>query len=883
MLRIIESTSAEQAKSYFSKSDYYTEGQELDGTWHGKGAERLGLSGAVAPEQWERLCDNQHPDTADKLTLRTKDYRRVGYDFNFHVPKSVSLLYGLTDDERLLTAFRESVNETMSDMESEMQTRVRKAGRNEDRTTGNMVWGEYVHLTSRPVDGVPDPHLHAHCFVFNSTFDVKENAWKAGQFANVKRDGPYFEAKFHSRLARKLGDLGIEIERTRTGWEIAGISSDVTRRFSRRTREIEEEAERRGITDPAKKAELGAKTREKKQKNLSMPALREEWNSRLSAEEQDAIGQVAQRIGGEAIAENKEAARAAVALAADHCFERQSVVPERTLLAESIKRAVGQSSADSVEREYLLEGFLVGVRNGRRMATTSDVLAEEQRMLAFARQGRGSCRSMGDGAHEFKRDWLNKGQRDAVNHVLGSKDRVILVRGAAGVGKTSMMQEAVEAIQTDGKQVFTFAPSARASRGVLKEKGFENADTVARLLIDTELQQKLRGQVVWIDEAGLVGTRTMSRVFDLAEHLDARIVLSGDRRQHGSVERGAALRLLEDEAGLVPAEVKEIQRQKGQYKKAIAALSEDRTFDGFRELDALGWICESPGAERYRQLASDYVDAIHRGETAFAISPTHLEGERCTNAIRDSLKSNGRLGIEDRRFATLHKSDLTEGERADVVNYLAGDVLVFHQNAKGHRKGERLTVGPNTPPVDQAARFQVFHAGSLDIAVGDVLKITQNGKAIEGSRVHNGDLVHVVGFDKAGNILTREKKTISRDWGFLDYGYCTTSHSSQGTDVDRVFISQSADSFPASSREQFYVSVSRGRRQATIYTDSKAELLDAVSRSDERLSATELMTHRLIERGAVHHRNVPNARDSMPDHRAQRNQAKEREDAVHEQ
>src|SRR6202008_3966260 len=99
---------------------------------------------------------------------------------------SVSLLYATMKDERLLDAFRDAVHGTMEDIEREMQTRVRKDGKNEDRTTGNMVWGEFVHFTSRPVDGVPDPHLHAHCFVFNTTWDNKETQWKAGQFRNLK-------------------------------------------------------------------------------------------------------------------------------------------------------------------------------------------------------------------------------------------------------------------------------------------------------------------------------------------------------------------------------------------------------------------------------------------------------------------------------------------------------------------------------------------------------------------------------------------------------------------------------------------------------------------------------------------------------------------------
>src|SRR5262249_52537749 len=142
------------------------------------------------------LCDNRDPQTGKTLTPRQKSNRRVGYDFNFHAPKSVSLLFGLTRDERIVEAVRHSVDATMRDREAEMQTRVRKGGQDEDRTTGNMAWGEFVHFTARPVEGVPDPHLHAHCFVFNTTWDQSESRWKAGQFAGIKRDAPYFEALF---------------------------------------------------------------------------------------------------------------------------------------------------------------------------------------------------------------------------------------------------------------------------------------------------------------------------------------------------------------------------------------------------------------------------------------------------------------------------------------------------------------------------------------------------------------------------------------------------------------------------------------------------------------------------------------------------------------
>jgi conjugative relaxase-like TrwC/TraI family protein len=227
MLRINQNSSASHAKSYYPTPDYYIDGakdQELPGIWRGKGAERLGLAGVIDQTAWDALCENRDPNTDLPLTVRNKSDRTVGMDFNFHVPKTVSVLYAMTRDDRIVDALRDSVRETMNEIETRMQTRVRRNRADENRTTGNMLWGEFIHLTSRPVGGIPDPHLHVHCFVHNATFDDKEQRWKAGQFRELKRHAPYFEAKFHSKLAWKFKQMGVQIDRTKAGWEVSGIS-----------------------------------------------------------------------------------------------------------------------------------------------------------------------------------------------------------------------------------------------------------------------------------------------------------------------------------------------------------------------------------------------------------------------------------------------------------------------------------------------------------------------------------------------------------------------------------------------------------------------------------------------------------------------------------
>ena len=333
MIRITQQDSAKDAKRYYATADYYSEGQELVGSWGGKGAARLGLEGTVDKFSFERLCDNLDPRTGKPLTVRTRTERTVGYDFTFSVPKSVSLLYAMSGDQDILDAFRGAVDETMREMEAEMKTRVRMGRQDTDRTTGNMVWAEFIHTTSRPVDGMPDPQLHAHVFVFNTTWDEEESRWKAGQFRELKRDAPYFQAAFRVRLANKLQDLGFGVERKRDDFEIAGIPADVLKRFSRRTALIEKVAEEKGIIDPDRKAELGAETREKKGKALSWESLRKEWNARLTDKERDALAAVHRRERAAARPERGEAM--AVDHAIEHSFVREAVVPERKLAHRS--------------------------------------------------------------------------------------------------------------------------------------------------------------------------------------------------------------------------------------------------------------------------------------------------------------------------------------------------------------------------------------------------------------------------------------------------------------------------------------------------------------------------------------------------------------------
>ncbi len=860
---MIQNTSAASAKSYYTKGltreDYYSQGQEILGRWGGRAAQLLGLDGYVDRESFEALCENRHPQTGKRLTVRTKDNRTVGYDLNFHVPKSVSVLQAYTQDQSLVEAFRDATQETMLEIEADMKTRVRRGGRVAERETANAVWAEFIHFTSRPVDGVPDPHLHAHCFVFNASHDDKENRFKAGQFRDIKRDAPYYEAAFHARLAKTLAEQGYAIERTHKGWEIGGVPQNVLDKFSRRTAQIEEVAERRGITDPKAKSELGAKTRAAKDTEHTRDELRQGWLGRMSPHEHAALERVAART--DPAPKPKIDGKRAMDYAVAHGFERSSVISERQLKTEALRHGVGNVTVDEVHRESERKEVLSGDLNGQRMVTTREVLAEEKRMLDFARLGRGVYEPLGARGYAFRRDFLSDEQKAAVEHILQSRDQVILLRGGAGVGKTTLMKETVNGIREAGKNVFAFAPSADASRGVLRDDGFSKAETVAKLLDSEELQAETRNQVIWIDESGLLSVRDMGRVFSIAERQNARVLLSGDTKQHLPVLRGDAMRLLETEAGLQPAEVSNIRRQRGDYKAAIGDISKGRLEDGYKKLDQLGALREVHDRdERHQQLARDYYEALTQGRTVLAVSPTHREGAAVTEAIRAELRQQGRIGTEERPFTRHRVLQLTEAQRSDSANYREGLVVQFHQNVPGFQRGQRVKVGAvdvdgtvrvlaavrggevSPLPLERSRHFQVYERESLNLSTGDRLRITQNGfTKNRRHRLNNGAVYSVKGFTEEGDLQLANGWVVDKDYANFTHGFCTTSHAAQGKTTDRVLIAQGAESFGASSAEQFYVSASRARERVTVYTENKEDLLDRVQRSERRISATELM------------------------------------------
>src|SRR5580698_1585067 len=139
------------AQRHLQQSDYYDQKRTVQGQWHGRGAELLGLSRKVTSEDFESLRQGLDPSTGEFLRQRQGADRisadgaeqskaRSLYDMTFSAPKSVSVMAIVGGDERLIAAHETAVRETLREAERYAATRVRLAGLNEIERPGTGSW-----------------------------------------------------------------------------------------------------------------------------------------------------------------------------------------------------------------------------------------------------------------------------------------------------------------------------------------------------------------------------------------------------------------------------------------------------------------------------------------------------------------------------------------------------------------------------------------------------------------------------------------------------------------------------------------------------------------------------------------------------------------------
>lgn len=870
---------------YLRQADYYAQGMKIEGHCQGRLCAAVGLTegAAIADEAFERVAANRHPLTDEQLTERMAAGRRAGYDAVFNAPKSVSIQAFVGGDDRLVGAHEVAVREALQELEVFARHQTGRGLNKRHVASGGIAAAVFRHGESRALD----PHLHSHAFIFNVTAS-EAGRLMALESSVIFENTRYLTEVYRNALAREIHRLGYAIERRDHGFELAGISSDLLERFSKRAQQRDQaiatrEAELARELTRDEITILVRENRAAKQYELTPDQVRQGQLAQVNASE---LEQLRTLKAGAPRAAPPETAKLgdAIARTTEHLFERRTVVSDHEFTAAVLRETYGVHSLAAVKAALATDSHLL--RAGGQVSTQA-ALDLERGLMGQLNVGVGVHDSGFGFVPSDESTHLTREQRQVVERVLDSRDAVTVLRGRAGTGKTQTLATLIEGVTCSGRKVSCYAPSTQAVE-VLHQDGasqlstgrasagaaLEAAATVQRLLVDLALQQSLKNQVVVVDEYGLLSTRQLKQLVDITTVQNARLLLVGDSAQHKSVEAGDAARIIERETRVRVVTLREVHRQASNpaYRKVAEDLAAGRLTAGLRKLDRMGAIfeIESPSARR-QQMVEEWLKASQetktvrtrdgiqeRAKTALMVAPTWSEIDHLNLEARHRLRANDKLTGPDWDFVALRSMDWTRAQHKDHRNYRPGDILVAHKTTKHFGKGDELRVirkerrrlivtrgahELSLSPRQSGLAWTTCEERPTPVSAGDRLRLRSIAHAQTPTgqvrRLANGSLVTVQSVNASGQLVLQDGSTLgSRQ---VAYGYALTSHASQGTTVDKVFLAG------ATSREGLYVAATRGRESVRIFVPDREAFLDAAGlRSEARTSALEFTRHREI-------------------------------------
>lgn len=932
MLSVASVRSASGAASYFAKDDYYVgEHASEVSAWGGQGAVDLGLAGEVGKQAFEELLKGRLPDGEQ---IGDPDRRRAGIDLTFSMPKSASVLAYVAGDERLLAAHMQAVNQTMGWVEKHFaEGRVYDTNRKGDPVrTGNLTYAIFQHDTSRKLD----PQAHLHVVIANLT-KVAGN-WQALHNDQLWKNNSIIGSVYHAALRTLVEDLGYRTGLTgkHGQFEIEGVPAPVLREFSQRREEVLAKAQEIGITSPQGRDAVAINTRDAKVDLEDRQLLRAEWQARahglgfdgkaMVAEASARIGgalgtrgaQTIQQLGGivGALAERVRewlqpgdplstagfarltmtapqiGAEMAVASAIRILGQREAAFPIHEVSRSALDLGLKGVTIEAVEarvRQLADKGQLVFGRSARpdgtvTHVTTPEHIAEERWLLAGIDAGRGQGKVLvaaDEAASRLQASSperpLNEGQLGAAVLALASLDRVVVIQGVAGAGKTTLISAVADVAGQEGKRVLGLA-QANKMVGMLKDEAGIPAQTVSSF-VNEHLRGALAGKgeafdasraalkdtVLVLDEASLVANKPMNDLVTIANKLGLdRLVMIGDRAQLQPIDAGKAFSLVQAH-GPDMARMDHSLRQRTEHMKAVAALSRVGQFAGaFR---VLGERVVNGGADFREAAARKWLELSVEDRERTALYASGRDTRAVLNAlVQHGLKAEGTLRGQGLVLSRVDTVNVTREELRYPQTYRAGQTLDVASNARpgGLERGsyQVLRVADDGRVVlrNEDGRQRSFRPARLDPNdKRDSLTLSER----ETIRLHEGDKIRWTANDKARGFfnsaeaqvlaITREGVEVRTSEGVnmvlghgdrmlsrLGLAYAINMHQAQGMTTDQgIGVMHSAERH-LSNQRLTHVMATRVRDDITIFTNDRDQLLRAIEANPgDKTSALE--------------------------------------------
>jgi conjugative relaxase-like TrwC/TraI family protein len=493
MLRVttIHASSASASAKYYTT--YLTDAPgEEPGQWSGRQAAEFGLSGTVDTESLELLLSGRDPVSGTQLGYPVRDRKladgRVveavaGFDATFSAPKSLSVLWALTGDRSLLGAHDVAVAAALAHLERYgSTTRIRRDGARLHPDTGGLTIAVFRQTTSR----ADDPQVHTHA-VISAKVQTTDGRWYALDAHYLKwyqrMLGGLYQSVLRNELTHRLGYDWTPIVNGQA--EIAGFPDELRAVFSKRAEEVEaalkvkvaDFRQREGRSPSrferaALEREAAVDTRGRKS-GLGVADLATRWQA-----EAEEVGWTADRLVAEverAAAERSPADRVTVAevvesvSATRSSWGRADVVQAICDVHRPVSQWSGQRWAAAIEQaadEVLRrcvdldppgetvprrgsDGRSVWIQPTAPRFTSNAVLAQEEHIITWALDAHTEPPAP---SKTIDRDGLDVLQGGAAAGVAG-RDRLVLVVGPAGTGKTRMLAAAVTDLHAQHRRV----------------------------------------------------------------------------------------------------------------------------------------------------------------------------------------------------------------------------------------------------------------------------------------------------------------------------------------------------------------------------------------------------------------------------------------------
>jgi ATP-dependent exoDNAse (exonuclease V) alpha subunit len=451
---------------------------------------------------------------------------------------------------------------------------------------------------------------------------------------------------------------------------------------------------------------------------------------------------------------------------------------------------------------------------------------------------------------------LNRDQREAVDDIFLSREKIVGLDGVAGAGKTTALSVVREGVEAEGYRVEGFAPTSRAAHK-LAEAGMETS-TLQHHLAKGMQPDTGEKRLYVLDESSLASTRQMHEFIGRL-HRNDRVLLVGDSRQHEAVEAGRPFAQLQ-EAGMRTATLNDIVRQRDpELKHVVDQLARGQVRAAIESLDEQGRVHEvQRHDQRIAAIAREYAKSPNG---TLVVSPDNRSRTEINQRIHEELQSRGLVNKEEYSVRTLvPRQEMTGADRSWAQQYQVNDILRYSRTSKetGIQKGEysrvlavnaqanTLTVARgNGEQITYDPRRQigvsVYREEEKKLSAGDRIQFTAPSQEL---KIANRDLGTIESIGRDGTMRLRmddERKVefSPKHHPHVDHGYAVTSYSSQGQTAERVLVNVDTELAAKDllNSRMAYVSISRGQFDAQIFTDSLEKLPKALGHDVSHQSA----------------------------------------------